>query len=515
MTVWSLLAWMLLAQSASPPFVIQVVDAATGEGVPLVTLEMTDGGRFLTDSAGMVSFQEPGLMNQEVWFDVSSHGYEYPADVFGLRGVRLQTEPGGQAVIKLPRVNIAERVCRLSGSGIYRDSVLAGKLPGEKGLLLRARTMGYDSVQSTVYRDQIYWFWGDTARLSYPLGNFHMTGATSPLPTEDALAGDPYLLAAVGSTQDSNAPGVRRGLEYKYFTGPDGFVKGVCPMTGDGPTWLDALTVLTNYEGVERMYAAYAKIKPPLDVYRRGFCVWNDQREQFEPVSEFAVDAPVIPFGHPQRLKEGDVEYIVFGDPFPNVRVRAEISSFLNPGEYEGFTPLQPGSRIEDQLVERDSSGNVVYGWKRSTPPLSPADEHRWIAEGLLPATAARWQLRETWSQKFVEAHRGSVNWNAYRRKWILVATQIGGTSQLGEVWYAEAPQPTGPWDAAVKIISHQNYSFYNPFQHRTHDARGGRIIHIEGTYTNTFAGDTPKTPRYDYNQMLYRLDLSDARLHP
>ena len=44
-------------------------------------------------------------------------------------------------------------------------------------------------------------------------------------------------------------------------------------------------------------------------------------------------------------------------------------------------------------------------------------------------------------------------------------------------------------------------------------DKDGGRVIFFEGTYTHTFSGNATATPRYDYNQIMYRLDLSDARL--
>jgi hypothetical protein len=39
-------------------------------------------------------------------------------------------------------------------------------------------------------------------------------------------------------------------------------------------------------------------------------------------------------------------------------------------------------------------------------------------------------------------------------------------------------------------------------------------VIFFEGTYTHTFSGNPEPTPRYDYNQMLYKLDLSDGRLN-
>jgi hypothetical protein len=38
-------------------------------------------------------------------------------------------------------------------------------------------------------------------------------------------------------------------------------------------------------------------------------------------------------------------------------------------------------------------------------------------------------------------------------------------------------------------------------------------VIFFEGTYTATFSAASEKTPRYDYNQIMYRLRLDDARL--
>jgi hypothetical protein len=94
-----------------------------------------------------------------------------------------------------------------------------------------------------------------------------------------------------------------------------------------------------------------------------------------------------------------------------------------------------------------------------------------------------------------------------------MIAVQSGGTSYLGEVWYAEADAPEGPWAYAVKIVTHDRYSFYNPKQHPMFDQQGGRVIFFEGTYTHTFSGNSEPTPRYDYNQVLYKLDLGDRRV--
>ena len=83
----------------------------------------------------------------------------------------------------------------------------------------------------------------------------------------------------------------------------------------------------------------------------------------------------------------------------------------------------------------------------------------------------------------------------------------------LGEIWYAEAEEPEGPWHKAVKILSHDHYSFYNPKLHPYFSKEGGKVIFFEGTYTAMFSEAPTKTPRYDYNQILYRLDLTSPRL--
>src|SRR6185295_2500103 len=57
---------LLASSAAADPgdwFKIQVVDDATGRGVPMVELRTVSQARFITDSAGVVAFGEPGLMD--------------------------------------------------------------------------------------------------------------------------------------------------------------------------------------------------------------------------------------------------------------------------------------------------------------------------------------------------------------------------------------------------------------------------------------------------------------------
>ena len=90
---------------------------------------------------------------------------------------------------------------------------------------------------------------------------------------------------------------------------------------------------------------------------------------------------------------------------------------------------------------------------------------------------------------------------------------KFGKPSTLGTLWYAEADSPEGPWGSAVEILSHENYTFYNPRLHAELTPPESPILLFEGTYTAMFAEQPAKTPRYDYNQVLYRLDLDDNRL--
>ena len=107
-------------------FVVRVTDEATGRGVPLIELKLPNEVRYWTDSAGIAAMREPAFEKHEVFVAVSGHGYEFPKDTFLGRGVNLTLNPGGHADLKVRRAMIAERLYRLTGEGIYRDSSLAG-----------------------------------------------------------------------------------------------------------------------------------------------------------------------------------------------------------------------------------------------------------------------------------------------------------------------------------------------------------------------------------------------------
>lgn len=498
---WISLAAFVAAQDApSPYFAITVVDEQTHRGVPLVELRTVSDMKFITDSNGVVAFNEPGLMDRKVFFHVKSHGYEIPADGFGTRGKTLDVKAGGSATIKIKRINIAERLYRLTGEGIYRDSVLLGLPVPLANPVLDAQVSGQDSVQMIAHLGKLYWFFGDTNRPSYPLGHFGTSGATSKMPGDGGL--DPA-----------------KGVDLAYFAGTDGFSRPMIGGKEPGPRWISGLLNVKDDSGAEKLVVMSSRMKNLGEVLERNLMVLNDATNEFEKVAPISAEHPrnfVGSNAQAFRVKFGEQDYFCFCAPYPLVRVKADWKSVIDPAAYEAYTCLERGTRYAKGAakIERDAGGNAVWAWKVDTSPLEWKQQDELVAAKQLRENERYYVMTEIETGKPVRGHSGSVHYNAYRKKWIMLLEQIGGTSSLlGEVWYSEANDATGPWEKARKIVTHDKYTFYNVAQHPEFDQDGGRYVYFEGTYTISFSGNSEPTPRYEYNQMMYRLDLADERL--
>lgn len=313
--------------------------------------------------------------------------------------------------------------------------------------------LGCDSIQAAVYRDQLHCFWGDTTLARYPLGIFQATGAT--VPRRPMVSWEPPLQ-----------------VHFDVFRDPQGLPRGIAPMPGSGPTWISGVAVVDD-PGNPRLVCSYAKIRPPLDAYEWGLALWDDSARQFRPDrvvwtrSEKSPKPPPVPEGHVSPWQDRDGRrWLLFGNPFPTLRCPATLAGWRDSNQWEVLTPQ---------------------------PKVAPAG-------GGEP----------------IQPHSGSIAWNDFRRRWVTVFLQaFGKPSAFGELWYAEAESPTGPWGPAVKVLSHDNYTFYNPRLHPEWTGSGSPILLFEGTYTRQFADRPAPTPRYDYNQILYRLDLDDPALLP
>lgn len=428
------------------PFRIEVVDKETGWPVPLVELRTTHQMSFFTDNAGLVAIDEPDLFGREIWFNLSSDGYQVKPDGFGSVGTRFKLEPGKTRRIEIERTMFAKRLGRLTGAGLFAHSV---KL-GDPAPLEESGVMGSDSVLLSSYRGRLFWLWGDTSIPEYPLGNFNSTAATTSSSPLDKF--QPPLAVRFDYLKNGNK------------------LRGVAPIAGSGPTWLGAMTSVKDSRGEEKLVATYSKIEGHVEEYDVGLCVFDDTKGVFAPLRQIWKKGegkkPLIPRGHPFRWKDQEgKDWLLFGDPFPTLKC---------PATFEGWSDPSQWTEVPSPASPRDASGGEI------------------------------------------KPHRGSVCWNAHRKRWITIFTQnLGKPSAFGELWYAEADSPLGPWGTAVKVLTHRNYTFYNPrIQHELTPADAPFIV-FEGTYTGEFANHAARTPRYDYNQILYRLDLEDPGLIP
>ncbi len=311
---------------------------------------------------------------------------------------------------------------------------------------------GCDSVQNAVHRGKLFWAWGDTTLPHYPLGVFDMTSATTDI-----------------QPLRSFKPPLR--LRFDYFRDPTGRPRGVARMPGRGPTWLSGYVSLPDKEGNPRLCATYIKVRNYLEAYESGLCVWDDTAEEFQRLrvlwtkTDESPRQPPAPDGHPSFwTDEQGQAWVLFGNPLPFLRCPATFEAWQDAAQW------RPVDRPES--LEAAGDGR----------PVKP--------------------------------HTGHIAWNQFRKRWVTVFMELGGRpSHLGELWYAESQQPTGPWGRAVKILSHDNYTFYNPRLHPEFTPPDSPILIFEGTYTAEFADRPAPTPRYNYNQILYRLDLDDPAL--
>jgi hypothetical protein len=252
--------------------------------------------------------------------------------------------------------------------------------------------------------------------------------------------------------------------------------------------------------------------------------VWNDEKNQFDKLKQIDLDAPLSPAGHSLRINADGAEWIYFLQSYPCIRVRAKWSDATDLGKYEGFTCLTDRYQGSESKIDRDPAGNPIFKWRTGVAPLDLQQTKELIKAGVLKREELPCRIVDVDSGKPVDWHGGTVYWNDFRKRYIAIFVQGAGDSFLGEVWYSEADKPEGPWLRAKKIATHvkplasdekqhEAMDFYNPVQHPFFDEQNGKIIYFEGTYSNTFSGTTTPTPKYEYNQLMYRLDLSDPRL--
>jgi hypothetical protein len=457
---------------------VRVIDQATGRGVPLAQLTHVSG-TYVTDSLGNIAMMGTQSFFGTKTFAVTAHGYSFEHAT-----VALDVTRGARVTLEMTRINIAERLYRVTGSGRYRHTRLLCLPIPQHADRQNGKVMGQDTVYTALYKERIFWLWGDTLDANGPLGVFHVAAAKSLLPAESNIDPDD-------------------GVLLDYFTAANGFVRAMAPpstVPGDGATWMGGLVTVRDDDGDEHLFGTYGKFRH-LRQLDCGMARFNDETELFERVAGLC-HLPTKPHGHALTIAHDDGEYVYY---YNDVRVRANPDSLSDPDAFEHYSPKDQAGRIV-----RDEVGQAVYDWRPGTSPLNLTD----IATG--QATADESLLGQMVSaidgQRLNIHHNSTKGYSRHRQKYFQLLQRIGGpTSHLGDIWYSEADTPMGPWTYAVPILQHDQYTFYNPHYHMHFDGRDGRDIYFEATYTRAFAGsDAPeRTARIDYNQFMYTLDLT------
>jgi hypothetical protein len=311
---------------------------------------------------------------------------------------------------------------------------------------------------------------------------------------------------AVSESPEKGGLAPQVGIDLTYFTNNEGFARAMAPIQGPGVVWIDGLLAVKDKAGRERLVCHFSRRQGLERQIEHGLMLYNDEKNVFERAEEPKLGNDETwrhPRGQATLVETADGPYFYFHQFFTLSRVRATFDGVFDPAAYEALA------------LEETEGGQLKHVWQTKSRPLDQQTESRQISAGKLAAKDAQLQVTEAATGKAVRMHAGAIRWNAFRKCFVMIAGEIGGTSQLGEIWYAEAPQYDGPWTKAVKIVTHDKYSFYNPVQHTFFDSDDGRTIYFEGTYTHSFSGNNKQTPRYDYNQIMYKLDLADPRLHP
>jgi len=464
-----------------------------------------------------------------------------PSDPFDV-GVLLNTSTGGRATVFVTRCQPAERFYRLTGGGLYRDMVLAGEIPpSTQPLLDISGVVGQDTLMPSnkPYHGQQYYFFGDSA-------------CPRSRRQDNCLASGMYSVGAIscvrGSPGCATEDGVRVNLTYFVSTSsPDGFTHPL-PMAPIPPlnqnTWIGSITVAEDSQGNQVMFALFTK--PASDASQKelsGALRWNDSSSQFDLITYFPVGnfldtcgissgaRTVQLFAPRQRATaeqsstsaepyDGD-GYVYLGIPFAYLRVPP--FQLANLSAYEAFTPLLPGSNVSDPVI--DPNG---WGWKLNSVPFQQSDEAQLIAKGILPAAKAHMQTVDVTSGAPVFYSLGSVNFNAALQQYLVLSSQ-GST-----MYVSLSPSLMGPYRDAFPVAWHNSSgsSCYNPLHMPWLDEDNGRVIYFACSFTamwsdannpnsqwytcltgiNARENCAPIVPRYEYNNLVYRLDVSHLK---
>jgi hypothetical protein len=470
---------------------IKIVDRQTKRGVPLVEIKLADGQRLWTDNHGWIAIDR-FVDGENAELEIVANGYTYPKSLIdGRRGDTIRLEAGQRTTLEIRRDNIAQRLYRITGAGQYNHSARLGQTAPTAKPHLNAGVLGSDSVLTAEYKGELFWVWGDTKLAEQPIFSFLAPGATSALPGSGGL--DPEV-----------------GVDLEYFTDETRQAVGLAPKLGPGPMWLGQLVALEDTNGNEQLFARYSRMQG-FTAVETGILRFNDASQRFEKIYDESNGA--FPGrGEPFKLNVDSIDYVYLGR---HTRFEANADALVDPDRHQVYTPINPDSGEVEFLWDGTANfqwrpGGTVVTNDLLNPELHPWNHVRRVDDG-----GRIWVSGSGGPFGSEGMGRGRALWNPHRNRFVWIAQTVGQGSAFGELFYMEADTPMGPWVYAGKIVSHSHdgYSFYNPRHHPYLSPDQGKTVYLEATYTTLLTDIKDYTPRYAYNQIMYKLDVDDARV--
>ena len=174
-----------------------------------------------------------------------------------------------------------------------------------------------------------------------------------------------------------------------------------------------------------RMIAHYSRVESLVKRLEHGFIVFNDEKKVFEKLKEIDLTAPLEPAGHPLRAKVDGEEYVYFPQPYPCVRAKADWKSVTDVSTYEALTCLAEGTSSTRRMRSSIATlAETAFYVEENTPPIKPQDLKSWSGREGEPRGFAD-AAGERGRRQPVVLHGGSVYWNDYRKRYIMIGLEV------------------------------------------------------------------------------------------
>ncbi len=482
--------------SSLKPFIVKIVDAETGRGIPLVEFELENGLKMVSDNDGHIAIISPDLFGHKVRFRIEGHGYSTQTkDFWGQESVTLQIEHDKELRLELTNQFPAHRLYRITGAGRFNHTLIAGKKPSfPPGADIFAQVIGQDSLIAVPWQNRLWFFYGDTLGLNGY--NFSASCATIPLPGAGAY--DPEI-----------------GIPLEYLRDDNGFARKMIDTGKKGFTWIEyVLPVQKNEKPF--LLAKYVQHATLESVEEAGFAMFGQTSQNFWVVKRWPGTIG-HKCTHPYPVTfAGKSGYLLFPWEF----CVESIEEIIDESRHLVHTCLipvisdkNPNSSVEffgkKYRVDRDKNGQVIYRWEKGGVAVAGNLRRQLVAKELLKPGETPFAPILIENAEPISSFNGAIAYNHFKKCWIAICQG----NNPGEIIYSEADRPTGPWAFARKIIAFSGYNLYNPVIHPWFGKNNDRTIFFEGTYTNFFSSSTDKTPEADYNQVMFKLDLNRPEL--